>query len=119
MTRILQLIKFYYSSNLYVTVGSHSGKVIVVNGLSGELQGILKLNSRIEASVVYCPGGQAAGVIGSYDGTIVKFTLDTVTELWRINIGCMIKSKGVYCNSRLYIASYDGNVRCIDITVCF
>lgn len=109
---------FHTGFNLSVAIGSHSGNVIVVNAMNGELQGTISLGSRIEASVLCCndsPLGPTYGVVGAYNGTLVCFSLQTIVEIWRINIGAMIKSKGVCCKDQLYIASYDGNVRCIDI----
>lgn len=107
-------------SNQFVTVGSHSGKIIVVDAITGITQGVVKVKSRVEASV-YCynetPLTTPCGMVGTYDGTIVCFKLETCEELWRINIGSMIKSKGTCCKGCLYIAAYDGNIRCIDVLV--
>ncbi|XP_075972142.1 aminoadipate-semialdehyde dehydrogenase [Anticarsia gemmatalis] len=99
--------------NLYVAVGSHSGKIIVVDALSGELQGLVDVKSRIEASILCCSDNY--GVVGAYNGTVVCFSVDGVKEMWRVNIESMVKSKGVYRDGCVYIASYDGNVRCIEI----
>ncbi|CAH0759427.1 unnamed protein product [Diatraea saccharalis] len=112
-------VLFQTGFNLYVIVGSHSGKIVVADAISGELQGIIRVKARVEASVL-CYNedlSTACGVVGAYDGTIVCFTIETCKEIWRININSMIKSKGACCNGLLYIASYDGKVRCIDILV--
>ncbi|CAH0397000.1 unnamed protein product [Chilo suppressalis] len=109
---------FQIRFNLYVIVGSHSGKIVIADAMSGELQGIIRIKARVEASVVcYCDESvtPACGMVGAYDGTIVCFAIDTCKEIWRININSMIKSKGVCCNGLLYIASYDGKIRCIDV----
>ncbi|CAG9563352.1 unnamed protein product [Danaus chrysippus] len=109
---------FQHKFNLYITVGSHSGMIVVIDAISGISQGSIKLKSRVEASVVCyneAPLSTPCGMVGSYDGTIICFALETCKEKWRINIGSMIKSKGVCCKGCLYIASYDGKVRCIDI----
>ncbi|XP_026765180.2 beta-alanine-activating enzyme [Galleria mellonella] len=110
---------FQIGFNLYVTVGSHSGKIIVMDAISGILQGMVTVKSRVEASV-FCYHKRdmsPCGVVGAYDGTVVCFQLETCKELWRINIGSMIKSKATCCNDLLYIASYDGKIRCIDIAI--
>ncbi|KAM3967927.1 aminoadipate-semialdehyde dehydrogenase [Aphomia sociella] len=109
---------FQMELNLYVTVGSHSGRIVVMNAITGTLQGVVTLKSRVEASVLCYHNSEspACGVVGTYDGTIVCFTLETCTEIWKINVGSMIKSKATCCNGLLYIASYDGKIRCIDIT---
>ncbi|KAL4709338.1 hypothetical protein ACJJTC_007070 [Scirpophaga incertulas] len=107
--------------NCYCIVGSHSGKIIVASAMTGELEGMITIQSRVEASV-FCYWNEcndamtACGVVGAYDGTIVCFTISNCQEIWRINIDAMIKSKATYCNGMLYIASYDGKVRCIDLT---
>lgn len=102
-----------------VTVGSHSGKLISVEALTGNVRCALSLNSRIEATVCCYDsvGGEASGAVGTYDGTIVCFGLDTGVLMWQCNVGAMIKSKAVYCKGFLYVASYDGNIRCIDSQV--
>ncbi|XP_045492128.1 beta-alanine-activating enzyme [Colias croceus] len=109
---------YQHGYKLYVSVGSHSGKIVVIDAISGLMQGLIKVKSRVEAAV-YCtseaPLTAPCGVVGTYDGTIVCFMLESCKELWRINIGCMIKSKATCCRGELYIASYDGNVRCIDV----
>ncbi|KAG6453559.1 hypothetical protein O3G_MSEX008210 [Manduca sexta] len=109
---------FQSGFNLYVTVGSHSGKIIVVEAIGGNLQGMITLKSRVEASVLCYheePVTSPCGVVGTYDGTIVCFTLENCIELWRINIASMIKSKATCLNGIVYVAAYDGNIRCIDI----
>ncbi|CAG5044755.1 unnamed protein product [Parnassius apollo] len=101
----------------FVSVSSHSGKILVVDAVTGNIQGTMKINSRIEASV-FCFDNEAnghCGVVGSYDGTIECFTLENCEEVWKINIGSMVKSKATCCNGMLYVASYDGAIRCIDI----
>ncbi|KOB65607.1 putative AMP dependent ligase [Operophtera brumata] len=80
------------------------------------LLGLITVESRVQATVLcYRDGAKPRGIVGAYNGTVMCFTLDEGTECWRINIGSMIKSKAAYCNKLVYIASYDGNVRCIDI----
>lgn len=111
---------FYIFSNLYVTVGSHSGKIIIVDAINGTLERTINLNTRIEAPILCYHDINVMrpfGVVGGYDGTIVCFSLDTYEEHWRINIGHMIKSKAVCCNGLLYVAAYDGNVRCFYVVV--
>ncbi|XP_068627753.1 beta-alanine-activating enzyme [Battus philenor] len=104
--------------NVFVTVGSHSGKIVTIDTVSSNLQGTIKLNSRIEASIYCFDGGVKGflGVVGSYDGTIICFTLKNCEEVWRTNVRYMIKSKATSCRGMIYIASYDGVVRSIDIT---
>ncbi|XP_072942100.1 beta-alanine-activating enzyme isoform X2 [Epargyreus clarus] len=104
--------------NVYVTVGSHSGKILVVDAITGILQGVIKLKSRIEASVLCYEDENipACGMVGTYDGTVACFALESCEEIWKINVGAMIKSKGVCCKGLFYVASYDGNIRSIDIT---
>nr|XP_026491057.1 beta-alanine-activating enzyme [Vanessa tameamea] len=109
---------FHDGFNQYVTVGSHSGKIVVVDAISGITQGVIKVKSRVEASVFCCneaPLTTPCGMVGTYDGTVVCFTLETCEELWRINVGSMIKSKGTCYKGCFCIAAYDGNIRCIDI----
>lgn len=105
-------------SVLYVTVGSHSGKIVVMNANTGFIQGLIKLKSRIEAPIL-CVHDECVtspcGVVGTYDGTVICFLLENCSVIWQINVGSMIKSKATYCKGVLYIASYDGNIRCIDI----
>ncbi|XP_059051331.1 beta-alanine-activating enzyme [Achroia grisella] len=108
---------FQIGFNLYAIVGSHSGKIVVVDAISGILQGTLIVNSRIEASV-FCYHKKEmspCAVVGAHDGTVLCFALETCNEIWRINIGSMIKSKATCCNDLFYIASYDGRIRCIDV----
>ncbi|CAH0628587.1 unnamed protein product [Chrysodeixis includens] len=110
-------VLFQSGFNLYVTVGSHSGKIIVADAISGELQATVTLKTRIEAAVL-CKLDEfvtsPCGFVGGYDGTVVCFFMLTGVERWRINVKSMIKSKAVCCKGQLYVASYDGNVRCID-----
>ncbi|XP_050679936.1 beta-alanine-activating enzyme isoform X2 [Leptidea sinapis] len=109
---------FQHEFTLYVTAGSHSGKVVVCDAISGFTRGVIKVKSRIEAPV-FCtaeaPSTVPCGIVGAYDGTVLCFTLEECKELWRANIGCMIKSKVTCCNGVLFVAAYDGNVRCLDI----
>ena len=114
-----KLFGFLHFSNIYVTVGSHSGKIVCIDAISGITQGTLQVKSRIEAPVL-CYNDTLStpyGAVGTYDGTIVCFTLENCEQIWKINIGSMIKSKGVFCKGRIYIASYDGFIRCIDASV--
>ncbi|XP_034825211.1 beta-alanine-activating enzyme [Maniola hyperantus] len=109
---------YQHGFTLYVTVGSHSGQIVIIDAISGQTKGVIKVNSRVEAAVCCsseAPLSTPCGMVGTYDGTIVCFTLETGIELWRINVGSMIKSKGVCCKGLLYIASYDGNIRCIEV----
>lgn len=109
---------FQTGYNLYVMVGSHSGKIVIVDAIGGIVQGTIKIKSRVEASVLCYnekPVTAPCGVVGAYDGTIVCFNIESCIELWRINIDSMIKSRGACSEGILYIAAYDGNIRCIDI----
>ncbi|VVC89812.1 unnamed protein product [Leptidea sinapis] len=103
---------FQHEFTLYVTAGSHSGKVVVCDAISGFTRGVIKVKSRIEAPV-FCtaeaPSTVPCGIVGAYDGTVLCFTLEECKELWRANIGCMIKSKVTCCNGVLFVAAYDGN----------
>lgn len=73
----------------------------------------------MEASVLcYRDAMKSRAIVGAYNGTVVCFTLEDCKECWRINIGSMIKSKVACCKKVVYIASYDGNIRCLDIAVC-
>ncbi|CAH4036098.1 unnamed protein product [Pieris brassicae] len=108
---------FQHGYKLYVTVGSHSGKIVVVDAISGLMQGLIKVKSRVEASVYCCneaPLTAPCGIVGAHDGTIVCFKLENCVEIWRINIGFMIKSKATFCKGQFYVAAYDGSIRCID-----
>ncbi|CAH2244632.1 jg3861 [Pararge aegeria aegeria] len=109
---------YQHGFNLYVSVGSHSGKIVIVDAISGITIGVIKVNSRVEAAVCCsneAPLSTPCGMVGTYDGTIVCFTLETGKEVWKTNVGSMIKSKGICCKGLLYIASYDGNIRCIHV----
>nr|XP_021188937.2 beta-alanine-activating enzyme [Helicoverpa armigera] len=109
---------FQSGFNLYVAVGSHSGKVVICDAITGTLNAELVMNTRIEAAVLCYYDNEVmppCGIVGGYDGTVICFCLDTFKEIWRINIRAMIKSKAVCCKGKLYIAAYDGKVRCIDI----
>ncbi|KAF9421749.1 hypothetical protein HW555_002430 [Spodoptera exigua] len=110
-------VLFQSGYNLYVTVGSHSGQIVVLDAITSELQATFLINSRIEAAVLcyYDSDITPCGVVGGYDGTIICFCLDTFKENWRVNIGSMIKSKAACVKGQLYVASYDGNVRCLNI----
>lgn len=101
-------------------MGSHSGKIVIMDAIGGILHASITVKSRIEASVMCYRDSMTTprGVVGSYNGTVLCFTLEDCRECWRINIGSMIKSKAACCNRVVYIASYDGNIRCIDIAVC-
>ncbi|XP_028161809.1 beta-alanine-activating enzyme [Ostrinia furnacalis] len=109
---------FQIGFNLYSIVGSHSGKIVVIDAISGILQGLITLKARVEASV-FCYYEESmstpCGMVGAYDGTIVCFAIENCKEIWKINIKSMIKSKATCCNGLLYIASYDGKIRCIDV----
>lgn len=101
-------------------MGSHSGKVVTIDAVSGVPTGMVQVKSRVEAAVCCSaepPLPAPCGMVGAYDGTLVCFTLETGDELWRTNVGSMIKSKAVCCKGLLYVASYDGNVRCVDVLV--
>ncbi|XP_049888105.1 beta-alanine-activating enzyme [Pectinophora gossypiella] len=104
--------------NLYVAVGSHSGRVVVIDAMTGIVVGTIELKSRIEAAVCCYsddPGFPPCGVVGSYNGTVVCFIIETCQVLWQKNIGSMIKSKAACCNGFIYIASYDGYIRSLDL----
>ncbi|XP_013185822.2 beta-alanine-activating enzyme [Amyelois transitella] len=103
--------------NLYVVVGSHSGRLIVVDAIAGALRGTVAVRARIEASVLcfQAPSMPAMAVVGAYDGTVVCFTLETCKEAWKIGINAMVKSKAACCNNMIYVAAYDGKIRCIDM----
>lgn len=120
LLKILTILPNLVCSVLYVTVGSHSGKIVVMNANTGFIQGLIKLKSRIEAPIL-CVHDECVtspcGVVGTYDGTVICFLLENCSVIWQINVGSMIKSKATYCKGVLYIASYDGNIRCIDILV--
>lgn len=92
-----------------------------MEAISGLLKGTVDTKSRIEASVLCYDESPLTpcGIVGAYDGTIVCFNLESCIELWRINIGSMIKSKATSLNGIVYIAAYDGKIRCIDVMVCY
>lgn len=91
-----------------------------MDAISGILQGTITLKARVEAAV-FCyyeePVNTPCGVVGAYDGTVVCFTIENCKEIWKINIKSMIKSKATCCNGLVYIASYDGKIRGIDVLV--
>lgn len=101
-------------------MGSHSGKIIIVDAISGNLERTINLNTRIEAPILCYHDVNIMrpfGVVGGYDGSVVCFSLETYQEHWRANLGHMIKSKAACCRGFLYIAAYDGTVRCMYVTV--
>ncbi|KAF9814728.1 hypothetical protein SFRURICE_014823 [Spodoptera frugiperda] len=111
-------VLFQSGYNLYVTVGSHSGQIVILDAITSELQAKFLIKSRIEAAVLCYYDADITppcGVVGGYDGTIICFCLDTFKENWRVSVDSMIKSKAVCVKGQLYVASYDGNVRCLDI----
>ncbi|XP_061706297.1 beta-alanine-activating enzyme isoform X2 [Cydia pomonella] len=109
---------FLTGHKMFVAVGSHSGKIIVADAVTGTLQGQIQVKSRVEASVLCYrqPPIAPLGVVGAHDGTLLCFTLDDCKEMWRVNLASMIKSKAVCCNGFVYVAAYDGNIRCINVT---
>lgn len=106
---------FEFNGKCYVTVGSHSGKLVSMDALTGKVHGLILLKSRIEASVFCHQIDQPIGIVGAYDGTIICFSLKDCSILWKTNIGSMIKSKAVFVNGYVYVAAYDGNMRCLNI----
>ncbi|XP_047989312.1 beta-alanine-activating enzyme [Leguminivora glycinivorella] len=109
---------FLSGHKMFVTVGSHSGKIIVADAVTGILQGQMQIKSRVEASVLCYsqPPIPPLGVVGAHDGTLVCFTLENCKEIWMVKLPSMIKSKAVCCNGFVYVAAYDGNIRCINVT---
>ncbi|KAI5636617.1 AMP-binding enzyme domain-containing protein [Phthorimaea operculella] len=104
--------------NLYVAVGSHSGKVVVVDAMTAIEVGVIVMKSRVEAAVCCYPGDKdvpPCGIVGAYNGTVVCFAIESCEELWRANTGAMIKSKAVCNNGLVYVASYDGCIRGLDL----
>ncbi|KAG7305456.1 hypothetical protein JYU34_009525 [Plutella xylostella] len=110
---------FHIDSKVYIVVSSHSGKIVILDSKSGEVQGLITESSRVEASV-YChqppEGVPPYGVVGTYDGTIVCFRLENGTEMWKRNVKHRIKSKATFCNGTLYVATYEGVIWLIDIS---
>lgn len=93
---------------------------MTIDVLSGAVQCMIRMKARVEAAV-FCydqgPKKLPCGIVGGYDGTVLCFAIETGEEKWRVNVGSMIKSKATICNDFVYVASYDGVIRKLDLTV--
>ncbi|XP_053599976.1 beta-alanine-activating enzyme [Plodia interpunctella] len=109
-------VLYQTARNLYVVVGSHSGKIVVVDAMSGSARGVLGVRARVEARALCFQSDHkhARAVVGAHDGTIVCFSLEDCKEVWKTCIGSMVKSRPVICHEVVYVAAYDGKIHCFD-----
>lgn len=96
----------------FVSVGSHSHRLITVNARTLELQSEASLGDRIEGEV---SAMDEAGLVGCYDGNLHSFDLRSGGLNWKFESGGMIKSKPLVVGDRIIFGNYnyEMNLRCI------
>ncbi|EFN77267.1 Acyl-CoA synthetase family member 4 [Harpegnathos saltator] len=106
----------YSTSELFVTVGSHSGIICTVNLLEKNTKPYeLKLPDRIEASILVLT--EFRGIVGCYDGYIYCVHLKTGEVIWKFQTQDMVKCTAITCvqKSKIFVGSYDHHIYCLSI----
>ncbi|XP_012223300.1 beta-alanine-activating enzyme [Linepithema humile] len=106
----------YSETELYATVGSHSGIICTVNLLeTNSTPHEVKLPDRIEASVLVLANFR--GIVGCYDGCIYCIHLKTGEVIWKFQTQDMVKCTAITCvqGNRIFVGSYDRCVYCLSI----
>ncbi|KAG5676644.1 hypothetical protein PVAND_006463 [Polypedilum vanderplanki] len=102
----------------YIAIGSHSGKIIIIEAESNKLITEIVLNDRIECEITQYKNYL---IVGCYDGGL--YFLDFLNEdqskiiKYKFDSGGMIKSKALIFNDYLIFGNYnyEQNLRCIKV----
>lgn len=100
----------------YVSIGSHSNKLININVSTLSVASSINLSDRIECEVSQFKN---FGVVGCYDGLLYCFDVLAGSIVWKYDSKAMIKSKPLVIDNEIIIfANYDSNanMRCIKIS---
>ncbi|XP_067008932.2 beta-alanine-activating enzyme [Anabrus simplex] len=99
-----------------VVVGSHSHRLAILDGISGNAVAECLLPDRIESSVCISPCGNYV-IVGCYDGVVYCIDLYLGSVQWSYKTGGMVKSSPALCleGSAIVVGSYDHNLYCISI----
>ncbi|XP_011637640.1 beta-alanine-activating enzyme [Pogonomyrmex barbatus] len=106
----------YSQSELYATVGSHSGIICTINLLKTDsIPYEVKLPDRIEASILVL--ADFRGIVGCYDGCIYCIHLKTGNIIWKFQTQDMVKCTAIMCmqENKIFVGSYDLHVYCLSI----
>ncbi|XP_032670188.1 beta-alanine-activating enzyme [Odontomachus brunneus] len=106
----------YSASELFATVGSHSGIICTINLLEINSKPYeFKLPDRIEASVLVL--ADFHGIVGCYDGYIYCIHLKTGKVIWKFQTQDMVKCTAITCiqKSKIFVGSYDHHVYCLSV----
>lgn len=88
----------------FITVGSHSHKLITVNTTDFTLVSQIELPDRIECEVAQ--RGQS-GVVGCYDGNLYSFDFQAGTVDWKFDSKGMIKGKPLVVGETVIFGNYN------------
>lgn len=100
--------------NFYISVGSHSSKLININASTLSITSQIIFDDRIECEVAQFKN---FGVVGCYDGNLYCFDVLKGEIKWKFQSNFMIKSKPLVIDDLIIFGNYDysTNLRCIKI----
>ncbi|PSN35737.1 Acyl-CoA synthetase family member 4 [Blattella germanica] len=106
----------YENGNMKICIGSHSGKVLIID--AGNENSVVECNlpDRIESSVCVSPCGKI-GIVGCYDGYVRGIDLSSGIVIWSFHTGGMVKSSPSLClnASAVVFGSYDHLLYCVKV----
>lgn len=99
----------------FVSVGSHSHQLITIDAKSLKLVSKTTLGDRIECEVTQL---NQSGLVGSYDGNLYCFDLQSGAIKWKFDSKGMIKSKALVVGETVIFGNYnhDKNLWCLQQT---
>lgn len=105
------------NDSYFISVGSHSHKLININAKTMKIESQIELSDRIECEVAQF--NSDCGLVGCYDGFLYCFEIITGKIKWKYDSGGMIKSKPFVTSNELIIIgnyNHEQNLRCIKVT---
>lgn len=106
------------NDSYFISVGSHSHKLININAKTMKIESQIELSDRIECEVAQF--NDDCGLVGCYDGILYCFEIITGKIKWKYDSGGMIKSKPLVTSDRLIVIgnyNHEQNIRCIKASV--
>lgn len=112
---------FIHQSNSFLSIGSHSHRLLNISISDGYIISELRLPDRIESQVTQYRR-ECIGFVGCYDGCLYSFNLNDGSINWHFDSGGMIKCRPmINHNDHVIFGNYSEhhNLWCINGQVTF